>query len=114
MVKLRILQSRLKPATNARLAPAPTAAVERKRGSAGVRDRERVRQRDCGLCRACKAKGRTAVGVAVDHITPLWVGGSDEDDNKWLLCQPCHDAKSAHEASERAAGGLVTPWGGGI
>lgn len=109
MVKLRTLSSRLKPGTNTRLAPAPTATVERKRGSAGVRDRERIRQRDCGLCQACRAKGRTALGVAVDHKIPLWAGGSDDDANKWLLCQPCHDVKTAEEARQRAAGGLIAP-----
>lgn len=80
--------------------------IERKRGSAGVRDRERIRVRDCGLCQECKRQGRTSIGTVVDHIKPLWAGGSDEDDNKELLCQtPCHDAKSAREAKMRAAGG---------
>ncbi|MDN4061293.1 HNH endonuclease [Massilia sp. YIM B02769] len=44
----------------------------------------------------------------MDHLKPLWAGGSDDDDNKELLCQtPCHDAKTAREARQRAAGGLV-------
>ena len=76
--------------------------VERKRGSAGVRDRDRVRARDCGLCQECKRNGRTTLGGPVDHITPLWKGGSDADDNKEVLCVPCHDAKTAREAGERA------------
>ncbi|WP_305821378.1 HNH endonuclease [Massilia brevitalea] len=107
MPKLRTLQSRLQPARLTRLAPAPTATVERKRGSAGVADRERIRRRDCGLCQACAANGATSLGVAVDHKVPLWAGGSDDDSNKWLLCKPCHDAKTAEEARQRAAGGLV-------
>ena len=78
--------------------------VERKRGSAGVRDRERIRARDCGLCQECKRQGKTTLGAAVDHIIALWKGGSDEDDNKELLCIPCHDAKTASEAAERARG----------
>lgn len=108
MPKLRTLQSRLQPAKITRLAPAPAATVERKRGSAGVADRERIRRRDCGLCQACLAKGITALGAAVDHKVPLWAGGSDDDSNKWLLCTPCHDAKTAEEARQRATGGLVT------
>lgn len=107
MVKLRTLPARLKVATSIRLVSAPMATVERKRGSAGVRDRNRIRARDCGLCQACKAKGVVALGVAVDHKVPLWAGGSDAESNKWLLCQPCHDAKTAEEARQRAAGGLV-------
>jgi len=107
MPKLRTLQSRLQPARLTRLAPAPTAIVERKRGSAGVRDREQIRERDGGLCQECKRQGRTSIGTVVDHIRPLWAGGSDDDDNKELLCQsPCHDAKTAKEARQRASGGL--------
>jgi len=107
MPKLRTLQPRLQPAKVTRLAQAPAATVERKRGSAGVADRERIRRRDCGLCQACLVKGITALGAAVDHKVPLWAGGSDADSNKWLLCTPCHDAKTADEARQRAAGGLV-------
>jgi 5-methylcytosine-specific restriction protein A len=109
MPKLQTLKPRLKAATITRIVSAPTATVERKRGSAGVRDRERIRQRDGGLCQACKANGQTSVGVAVDHKVPLWARGSDDDSNKWLLCQPCHDAKTAEEARQRAAGGFVAP-----
>jgi len=46
--------------------------VERKRGSAGVCDRDRIRARDFGLCQECKRKGRTTIGGPVDHIIPLW------------------------------------------
>lgn len=81
--------------------------VERKRGAAGVRDRERIRARDCGLCQECKRQGRISIGTVVDHIKPLCDGGSDNDDNKELLCQtPCHDLKTAREAAARARGGL--------
>lgn len=107
MGKLRTLQPRLQPIRATRLAPAPAATVERKRGSAGVADRNRIRERDCGLCQACKAKGQVSLGVAVDHKVPLWAGGSDDDSNKWLLCQPCHDAKTADEARQRASGGFI-------
>jgi 5-methylcytosine-specific restriction protein A len=78
--------------------------VERKRGSAGVRDRDRIRARDCGLCQECKRKGRATIGGPVDHIIPLWKGGSDDESNKEVLCVPCHDAKTAREAAERSRG----------
>ena len=105
-MKLQTLKPRLQAASGRLpvLAPARADVVERKRGSAGVRDRDRIRRRDCGLCQECKRNGRVAMGAAVDHIVPLWKGGSDDDANKELLCAPCHDVKSAREARERARG----------
>lgn len=110
MPKLRTLLTGLKPPATRLAMPAPArpGVVERKRGSAGVKDRERIRERDGGLCQECKRRGRESVGTVVDHIKPLWAGGSDDDDNKELLCQtPCHDAKTAREARQRAGGGVV-------
>lgn len=106
-MKLQTLKPRLTAAPSSRIQTLTTRpdTIPRKRGSAGVRDRERIRARDCGLCQDCKRQGLTRLGRVVDHITPLWAGGSDEDTNKELLCDPCHDAKTAREAGERAAGG---------
>lgn len=107
-MKLQSLKTRLQQANTrvTMLATQRPDTVERKRGSAGVRDRERIRARDFGLCQECKRQGRTSIGTVVDHIKPLWAGGDDTDDNKELLCQtPCHDAKTAREARQRAAGG---------
>jgi len=100
-MKLTTLRPRLQTTGSrlAMLAPAPPRAVERKRGSAGVRDRERIRKRDCGLCRNCGHLGKD-----VDHDVPLWAGGSDADENKRVLCGVCHDAKSKIEARQRAGG----------
>jgi len=106
-MKLQQLKSSLATAAS-RVTMLPTQrpdTVERVRGSAGVRDRERIRARDCGLCQECKRQGKTALGGPVDHIVPLWKGGSDDDSNKEVLCVPCHDAKTAREAAARARGG---------
>lgn len=106
-MKLQQLRTSL-PTAASRVTMLPTQrpdTVQRLRGSAGVRDRERIRARDCGLCQECRRQGRTSIGTVVDHIIPLWKGGSDADSNKELLCQvPCHDAKTAREAAERAKG----------
>jgi len=106
MPKLKTLKPRLQVASGRlpTLAPARPDTVERVRGWRGVKDRNRVRERDCGLCQQCKRDGKTSVGAAVDHIIPLWKGGSDDDGNKELLCTPCHDAKTTREATERARG----------
>lgn len=106
-MRLQTLKPRLATAPFSRLQvlKGRPGTVERKRGSAGVKDRSKIRERDCGLCQACKEQGRVSLGAEVDHKVPLWAGGSDEEGNKWLLCQPHHDAKTAREAAERAAGG---------
>lgn len=41
--------------------------------------------------------------VELDHIVPIWAGGSDRAENSQPLCQPCHRAKTAREAGQRAA-----------
>lgn len=102
-MKLTTLKPRLKAASLGKVAMlVRPAVVERKRGSAGVIDRERIKRRDCGLCQVCQRRG-----YIVDHVKPLWAGGSDEDENKQLICKPCHDAKSEREAAMRAAGGWI-------
>jgi 5-methylcytosine-specific restriction protein A len=85
-------------------APPRPGTEQRLRGWAGVQDRKRIRQRDGGECQACRRAGKFALGGPVDHIVPLWEGGADTDDNKELLCVPCHDAKTALEAARRAGG----------
>lgn len=107
MPKLQTLKPRLQAAGSrlATLAPVRPGTVQRKRGWAGVKDRERIRARDNGLCQECLRNNRTTIGHPVDHIVPLWKGGSDDDSNKETLCDPCHDTKTAREAAERARGG---------
>ena len=103
-MKLTALKSRLQSAAPrvATLTARPGVVVERKRGYAGVLDRKRIRARDCSLCQECKRQGRVTVGYPVDHIVPLWNGGTDDDSNKQTLCQPCHDKKTKFEARQRS------------
>ena len=106
MAKLRSLKSTLQAAPT-RFTPSQPVRpdiVERKRGWSGVKDRERIRTRDEGQCQQCRRERREHIGIGtdVDHIKPLWKGGSDDDSNKELLCREHHDAKSARETVERA------------
>lgn len=106
--KLKMLGSRIQT-LGTKLTPTSRWGQGRKRYAPG-RDarRKRVFERDRYLCRACKEHGvltalelhspdRYAVGY-VDHYVPLAQGGADEECNQWLLCKPCHDAKSAEDS----------------
>jgi hypothetical protein len=61
--------------------------------------REKIIKAQEGVCKRAHCE---AEAVAVDHVIPLWVGGSNRDDNLEGLCQPCHDRKTKAEASARA------------
>ena len=99
---LRLLRSRLLSVPQVGPKPLPATTIERKRGSAGVKDRNAIKARDHGLCQLCRAQGVVRIGYIVDHRIPLADGGSDEADNKWCLCVPCHDDKTAREATARS------------
>ena len=104
MAKLQMLKPRVSASAASRIPtmqPGRPGTVERLRGSAGVKDRNNIKRRDCGVCQLC---GRA--GSVVDHKRPLWDGGTDDDDNKWLLCDECHNAKTSDEAGQRGRGGV--------
>jgi 5-methylcytosine-specific restriction protein A len=107
MPRLQSLKPRVGTLTNTKVSTLKgrPETVERKRGTTGINDRKRIKERDGWLCQNCQRNGRTSVGHEVDHIIPLWKGGTDDDDNKELLCRECHKTKSAREAAERAGGG---------
>ncbi|GHB30560.1 HNH endonuclease [Salinicola rhizosphaerae] len=81
-----------------------TGWTQRRRGQSGRggrpwrRIRDRVLQRDKGLCQACLRAGRVTPATEVDHIVNLESGGTDDDSNLEAICSPCHKAKTAREA----------------
>ena len=50
--------------------------------------RQRIINRDRGLCQMCGNEGDS-----VDHITPRSQGGTDDDNNLQLLCRSCNSSK---------------------
>jgi len=89
---IRILDGRIaKQGTAERRIDGNTRAAVVKRLS-----RERPR-----MCATCYASGKVRLGMELDHIVPLWAGGSNEVSNLQWLCVPCHRDKTAREAKER-------------
>ena len=75
--------------------------TERMRGRSWMEVRRQVLVRDGFACRAC---GYVSVRNQVDHIVPLERGGSHGMQNLQTMCKECHEAKTASETRERAAG----------
>lgn len=67
-------------------------------GTAWDKLRKRILARDCHLCQPCKRAGRIKAGNQVDHRTPKAKGGTDDEDNLEVICEPCHRDKSAAES----------------
>jgi 5-methylcytosine-specific restriction endonuclease McrA len=64
--------------------------------------------RQQGRCPICtmrlETKGHEPVEFIDEHMDPLWRGGSNELNNRALVCKPCANAKTVKETSERAKG----------
>jgi 5-methylcytosine-specific restriction endonuclease McrA len=60
---------------------------------------KRVRERDGHRCRSCGCSTPPRFG-AVDHVVPLYLGGSSSVSNLVLLCDDCHRAKTRTESAD--------------
>jgi 5-methylcytosine-specific restriction protein A len=54
------------------------------------------------MCPRCKRGALGPAQLEVDHVRALVDGGHDTDVNVWAICLPCHRAKTAEEARDRA------------
>lgn len=105
MGRLTTLKPRVGIAPTSRLAEAKVQVGHERTitGSKWRTIRKRILTRDCGMCQACARAERFSLACDVDHVVPIWEGGSEEDDdNLQSLCDPCHKAKTAAEAGRRA------------
>ena len=64
------------------------------------------------LCCECTKEDRTTAAQEVDHVTPLWKGGADDESNYASLCIEHHKTKTAREAKERGIGSPGAFWQG--
>jgi 5-methylcytosine-specific restriction protein A len=82
--------------------PSTTKRLNGKTKIALIRRLSRERPR---MCAECYRNGFVRFGDELDHIAPLWKGGSNDPINLQWLCVSCHSDKTARETKERA--GLV-------
>ena len=60
---------------------------------------KRVAARQGWKCGACKQT--LDATYEIDHVTPLFRGGTNDSSNLQALCRSCHISKSAGEAARR-------------
>jgi hypothetical protein len=53
-----------------------------------------IMKRDGFRCQLCGASQGQGTNLHVDHKRPLALGGSNEDENLWTLCEACNLGKS--------------------
>lgn len=74
-----------------------TTRANRQTGRALQATRSRIHRRDAGHCYRCGSPAGDH--WAVDHVTPMAEGGTDTDQNRAVICEPCHRIKSAAESA---------------
>lgn len=89
------------------VAPTPTPvmgeralSVSRTRGRKLQRIRKQILDGQ-PLCVDCQAKGRVTEATEIDHIVPLYKGGTDTPDNRQPLCRPCHEDKTRQDMGHK-------------
>lgn len=55
-------------------------------------------------CQSCSAHGRTQEATEVDHIIPLFKGGTNDITNLQALCHECHSNKTSDDKGHRLKG----------
>ena len=69
-------------------------------GTAWVKLRLVILQRDGYLCLECKRKGFVKTANQVDHIISKALHGTDDESNLQSLCKPCHVRKTIEETGK--------------
>ncbi|HBA85984.1 MAG TPA: HNH endonuclease [Verrucomicrobia bacterium] len=104
-MKLLSLKRRVPTISTDIAGPASTKRIE---GREAQRIRRRIALRDGFACRSC---GMVVIRFEIDHVVPLHLGGAESDENRQLLCVPCHKAKTASEEAARGGGHQISKSG---
>lgn len=69
--------------------------------------REEAAAKTNGLCYICLENGIYKEGQQIDHKIPLIQDGSNELENLFIVCRPCHQTKTNHERRLPVKGACV-------
>lgn len=70
------------------------------RANIDPRLRLQILARDNFRCRFCGRTPRDCLRLEVDHMTPIFLGGTDNKNNLQTLCYECHKGKTITEKKE--------------
>jgi 5-methylcytosine-specific restriction protein A len=106
MARLTMLRPRVGTLRTGVASPLEVARIA---GRPWMRIRAQVLNAD-PLCVHCRLERRVAEANEVDHVVPLWEGGTNDLANLQGLCGACHKVKSEAETLRRTIQGH----GGGL
>lgn len=93
--------STLKPRIEAGRTYVVQSKVERLSGSAWQTIKKRYEREHPRLCAECNRQNLVGNGDELDHIIPVWAGGTNHEHNLQWLCKEHHKQKTAKEAAIR-------------
>ncbi len=82
------------------------SGTQRIRGNSLVAIKKKFERENPRLCATCTSLGLVGFGDEMDHVVPLWMGGSESHSNRQWLCVQHHKVKTAAEADLRMRGGV--------
>lgn len=65
------------------------------RTTISTKDAYRIRVRDGHRCQSCGKGVKDDIKLEIDHKIPVDWGGTNNDDNLWVLCNICNNAKKS-------------------
>ena len=73
----------------------------RTRGNRWVKIRNQILERDEFMCQCSDCKGVRYIAHEVDHILPLYKGGTDDPENLMAMNRDCHERKTRTDLGHR-------------
>lgn len=80
----------------AEAAPPPPPPPPPRRAELSEDEKKQIKLRDGRRCLACRGSGR-GVGLRIDHIRPLYLGGETSIGNSQTLCSVCNGKKGGYQ-----------------
>jgi hypothetical protein len=72
--------------------------------------RRRIAEQAALRCGYCRTQERVSgIPLTLEHLCPKAKGGTDEEENLWLSCRLCNEAKGVSTTAPDPATGVLAP-----